>query len=73
MPFLLRNVRLQGIDSVMAPMPLRERAWRDLAELVDVSGLKSAYTVEPLARVPDLCAAILRGEVRGRVVVDVNR
>jgi acrylyl-CoA reductase (NADPH) len=72
MPFLLRNVRLQGIDSVMAPMPLRERAWRDLAQLVDVAALKSAYAIEPLGRVPELCAAILRGEVRGRVVIDVN-
>jgi acrylyl-CoA reductase (NADPH) len=73
MPFLLRNVRLQGIDSVMAPMPLRERAWRDLAQLVDPAAMKTAYTIEPLARVPELCAAILRGEIRGRVVVDVNR
>jgi acrylyl-CoA reductase (NADPH) len=72
MPFLLRNVRLQGIDSVMAPMPLRERAWNDLAQLLDATALKSAYTVEPLARVPELCASILRGEIRGRVVVDVN-
>jgi acrylyl-CoA reductase (NADPH) len=72
MPFLLRNVRLQGIDSVMAPMPLRERAWRDLAQLVDVAALKATYTIEPLARVPALCAAILRGEIRGRVVIDVN-
>jgi len=72
MPFLLRNVRLQGVDSVMAPMALRERAWRDLAQLVDAAALKPAYTVEPLARVPELCAAILRGEIRGRVVIDVN-
>jgi acrylyl-CoA reductase (NADPH) len=72
MPFLLRNVRLQGVDSVMAPMALRERAWRDLARLVDAAALKPVYTVEPLARVPELCAAILRGEIQGRVVIDVN-
>jgi acrylyl-CoA reductase (NADPH) len=72
MPFLLRNVRLQGIDSVMAPMPLRERAWRDLAQLVDAAALAPTYRIEPLARVPELCAAILRGEIRGRVVIDVN-
>jgi acrylyl-CoA reductase (NADPH) len=72
MPFLLRGVRLQGIDSVMAPMPLRERAWRDLAQLVDRAALKPTYRIEPLARVPELCAAILRGEIRGRVVIDVN-
>jgi acrylyl-CoA reductase (NADPH) len=71
-PFLLRNARLQGIDSVMAPMPLRERAWRDLAQLAPPSALKATYRIEPLARVPELCAAILRGEIRGRVVIDVN-
>jgi acrylyl-CoA reductase (NADPH) len=56
----------------MAPMPLRERAWRDLAQLVDRAALKPTYRIEPLARVPELCAAILRGEIRGRVVIDVN-
>ena len=73
MPFLLRNARLQGIDSVMAPMAARQRAWNDLAELIDPTQLKSMYTVEPLGRVPALCAAILRGEIRGRVVIDVNQ
>lgn len=72
MPFLLRNVCLQGIDSVMAPMPRRERAWKDLAALLDPERLAAVYRVEPLARVPELCAAILRGEIRGRVVIDVN-
>lgn len=72
MPFLLRNVCLQGIDSVMAPMAARERAWNDLAELLDPSRLKDVYAVEPLARVPELCASILRGEIKGRVVIDVN-
>ena len=73
MPFLLRNVTLQGIDSVMAPMAARQRAWDDLAQLVDPQQLRGVYTVEPLARVPELCAAILRGEIRGRVVIDVNQ
>lgn len=71
-PFLLRNVRLQGVDSVMAPMAVRQRAWHDLSQLLDPARLKDVYQVEPLARVPELAAAILRGEVRGRVVVDVN-
>lgn len=73
MPFLLRNARLQGIDSVMAPMAARERAWNDLAQLIDPAQLKGIYSIEPLARVPALCAAILRGEIRGRVVIDVNK
>ena len=72
MPFILRNVTLQGCDSVMAPMAVRERAWNDLAELIDPARLEGVYAVEPLARVPDLAAAILRGEIKGRVVIDVN-
>ncbi len=72
MPYLLRNVCLQGIDSVMAPMALRERAWQDLGELLDPARLADVASDEPLARVPELGAAILRGEIRGRVVIDVN-
>lgn len=72
LPFILRNVCLQGVDSVMAPMDVRERAWNDLGALLDPTALAGVYTVEPLAKVPELGAAILRGEIRGRVVVDVN-
>lgn len=72
MPYLLRNVRLQGVDSVMAPMALRERAWRDLGELLDTNGLEDVCTTEPMSRVPELAASILRGEIKGRVVIDVN-
>ncbi len=73
MPFLLRNARLQGIDSVMAPMAARQRAWDDLAKLIDPAQLRGIYSIEHLARVPALCAAILRGEIRGRIVIDVNQ
>lgn len=72
LPFILRNVCLQGVDSVMAPMDVRVRAWNDLGMLLDPSSLSDVYSVEPLARVPELGAAILRGEIRGRVVIDVN-
>lgn len=72
LPFLLRNVRLQGIDSVMAPMALRERAWADLAALLDPNRFAAVHQLAPLAQVPDLCAAILAGKIRGRVVIDVN-
>ncbi len=72
MPFLLRNVCLQGVDSVMAPMAARERAWSDLAELLDLSKLKDVYEVKPLSDVPELAASILKGQIKGRVVIDVN-
>jgi len=72
MPFILRNVRLQGCDSVMAPMAVRARAWADLAAYLDLSLLAMATVVEPLSRVPALAQEIIQGKVKGRVVIDVN-
>ena len=71
-PFLLRNVLLQGIDSVMAPMEIRQRAWNDLGSLLDKSSLESVTSVEPMGNVQELGASILKGQVKGRVVIDVN-
>jgi acrylyl-CoA reductase (NADPH) len=72
MPFILRGVTLRGIDSVMAPLGRRQRAWDALAEIVDHELLSEIYSVEPLASVPDLAADILAGKIKGRVVIDVN-
>ncbi len=72
MPFILRGITLCGIDSVMAPLALRQRAWSKLAELVDVDLLVTIYVVEPMSGVIELGEAILAGKVRGRVVIDVN-
>lgn len=71
-PFILRGVTLRGIDSVMASRDRRERAWKRLGEIVDGKKLAEIYSVEPLARVPALADQILAGQVRGRVVIDVN-
>lgn len=72
MPFILRGVTLRGIDSVMAPLERRQRAWQSLADLVDLQLLRQIYHVEALDRVPALAADILAGKVKGRVVIDVN-
>lgn len=72
MPFILRGVTLRGVDSVMAPMPRREQAWRRLSELVDKEKLAALTSEAPLARVLPLAHDILDGKVRGRVVVNVN-
>lgn len=72
MPFILRGVTLRGIDSVMAPLTRRQRAWDALAELVDHDLLAEIYSVEPLANVPGLAADILAGKIKGRIVIDVN-
>ncbi|WP_018609938.1 MDR family oxidoreductase [Uliginosibacterium gangwonense] len=72
LPFILRNVTLAGIDSVNAPQALRLRAWARLASDLDLGKLSHATRVIGLAEVPGLAGSVLRGEVRGRTVVDVN-
>lgn len=72
MPFILRGVTLRGIESIMVALDRRERAWRDLETLLDLKKLAEVYETVPLADVPELSQAILKGQVRGRIVVDVN-
>ena len=71
-PFILRGITLCGIDSVMQPMAGRTEAWRRLALDLDMAKLDAMTQPAVLADVPALCASILKGEVRGRVLVDVN-
>ena len=72
-PFILRGVTLRGIDSVMASQPRRARAWAAMAELVDTELLASLYEVRPMSDLLVLGEMILAGQVKGRVVIDVNR
>ncbi len=72
-PFILRGVTLVGIDSVMCPRPERLEAWRRLGSDLDVSKLTTISHEVGLAEVLPLASKLLNGEVRGRVVVDVNR
>jgi acrylyl-CoA reductase (NADPH) len=71
-PFILRGVTLRGIDSVMASQERRQRAWDALADLTDLAALNDIYRVEPMTRLPELASEILAGQVKGRVVIDVN-
>jgi acrylyl-CoA reductase (NADPH) len=71
-PFILRGVNLLGIDSVMCPMPLRREIWQRLVRDLPAAKLDEAMEVVPLAGAIEAGGKILRGEVRGRVVVDVN-
>lgn len=72
-PFILRGARLIGIDSVMCPVERRTRAWQHLAEELDRAKLDAITREIALADVFEAGRAILAGEIRGRVVVDVNR
>ena len=71
-PFILRGVTLYGIDSVLAPLPLRQQAWRRLAADLDRTKLAAMTTVIPLAGALSAAADVLAGKVRGRLIVDVN-
>ncbi|QDH70366.1 acrylyl-CoA reductase (NADPH) [Marilutibacter alkalisoli] len=72
LPFILRNVTLAGIDSVNAPQDVRLAAWSRLATDLDLGKLARATQVVGLADVPGLAEPVLRGQVRGRTVVDVS-
>ena len=71
-PFILRGVNLLGIDSVMQPYQNRLNAWERLASDLPMDKLEAMITPATLSDLPRLGADILKGQVRGRVVVDVN-
>ncbi|WP_417687423.1 acryloyl-CoA reductase [Roseibium sp.] len=71
-PFLLRGVNLLGIDSVMRPYEDRVRAWERLAKDLPLDKLHAMIQPAALADLPELGRAILKGQVKGRAVVDVN-
>ena len=71
-PFLLRGVNLLGIDSVMSPLPERQEAWRRLAADLPMALLDNLTETIPFAALPDYAGRILKGQTRGRVVVDIN-
>jgi acrylyl-CoA reductase (NADPH) len=71
-PFLLRGVNLLGIDSVMCPRDERIEAWRRLALDLRPDRLERMIQTVPLSALPERAPKILKGEVRGRVVVDIK-
>ncbi len=71
-PFLLRGVNLLGIDSVMQPYENRLRAWDRIAKDLPMDKLEAMVQPAVLSDLPGLGRDILKGQVKGRVVVDVN-
>ena len=68
-PFILRGVLLAGIDSVMAPLALREQAWQRLARDLDPASLEAVTTEVGLDQAVEQANRLMQGQVRGRVVV----
>jgi acrylyl-CoA reductase (NADPH) len=73
MPFILRAVTLTGANSVEAPLALRERAWTDLADELDLDALDGMTDTIGLDGVLPAAERILAGQLRGRTVVDLSR
>jgi acrylyl-CoA reductase (NADPH) len=71
-PFLLRGVNLLGVASASCPSERRLRAWEELTSLVPGDQLDAITQTVGLEELPALAQRFLRGEVRGRTVVDVN-
>lgn len=72
MPFILRGIMLLGVNSVTCPAARRDCAWARLADDLDMAKLKAITAVESMHRLPELGEQILKGQVRGRVVIDPN-
>jgi len=71
-PFILRGVNLLGIDSVLQPFANRQRAWARIARDLPMDKLGAMVQPATLTDLPKLGAQILKGRIKGRVVVDVN-
>lgn len=71
-PFLLRGVNILGIDSVMQPYENRVEAWKRVATDLPLDKLEDIIVPAKLSDLPQLGKDILKGQIKGRVVVDVN-
>ena len=73
MPFILRNVSLRGVDSVMCPVDRRKEAWGRLVRDLPAEALGEIRQTISLEELPAAAEKIVAGQIRGRVIVDLNR
>ena len=73
LPFILRGVRLIGVDTGYTPMPLRRKVWERLATQLKPRHLDAIAQTIALADVPSYCTRMLQGQIRGRAVVALDR
>ncbi|MGA8942350.1 MAG: MDR family oxidoreductase [Thermoactinomyces sp.] len=72
-PFILRGIKLVGIDSNTCPSDIRLKAWERLTEILPADLLDQLTTVYGLKDVPALSEKILRGDVQGRIVIEIGK
>ena len=73
MPFIIRGVKLWGIDSVMISKKRREFVWSQVADLIDFKFLEKHIKTVSLEELLNIFPSILKGEISGRVLVDLNK
>ena len=73
MPFIIRGVKLWGIDSVMISKKRREFVWSQVSDLIDFKFLEKHTKIVNLEELLNIFPNILKGEIAGRVLVDLNR
>jgi acrylyl-CoA reductase (NADPH) len=71
-PFIIRGVKLLGVDSVMSPPEERKEAWGRLARDLLPDRLEEMIVPAKLEDLPALSKQILEGKIRGRVVVEIG-
>ena len=73
MPFIIRGIKLWGIDSVMISKKRREFVWSQVADFIDFKILEKYIQVVNLEELLNIFPNILKGEITGRVLVDLNK
>lgn len=71
MPFILRGINLLGVDSVSCPFEKRQAAWEDVLKLLPSSYYQDACETITLEQVPEFAQRIIKGQVTGRVLVNI--
>jgi acrylyl-CoA reductase (NADPH) len=71
-PFILREVRLIGIDSAHCPLEERRQAWEEIGKMRPLKGLEEITALYPLEEVPELAKALLDGKLRGRSLITIT-
>ena len=73
MPFIIRGVKLWGINSVTASIKRREFVWNEVKDLIDFEQLEKSIKTVSLEDLIDIFPKMLKGETSGRYIVDVNK
>ena len=73
MPFILRGVKLWGVDSVEVSHKRREFIWSQVSNLIDFNILNETVKIISMEELLNIFPEMLKGQTSGRIVVDVNK